>query len=273
MNGTIFDIQRFSVHDGPGIRTTVFMKGCPMRCRWCHNPEGLLAALQLQFFADRCIGCGSCGTRTQLSDAQKCPAQALKICGRVVNDADVLREVMKDRTFYGEDGGVTFSGGECLLQADFVAAVLSQAKACGLHTAIDTSGCVAWGEIEKTLEYCDLYLYDVKCMDPSVHRAFTGVDNMLILENLCRLSASGKKIWIRIPVIPGFNNNDQEMDAIAACLASLPAVEQVTLMPYHMLGASKYPTLGMSYPFDPAGGLTETEMNSYHSIFRGWHLL
>lgn len=273
MNGTIFDIQRFSVHDGPGIRTTIFAKGCPLRCRWCHNPEGLSPHLQLQFFAERCIGCCSCGDRTQFSDAQRCPSQALQICGRIVSDDEVLAEVLKDRLFYGSEGGVTFSGGECLMQADFVTAVLAQAKSKGLHTAIDTSGCIAWSEIEKTLDCCDLYLYDVKCLTPSVHKAFTGVDNTLILDNLRRLSSCGKKIWIRIPVIPGFNNTEMEMQAIAAFLSTLPSIEQVTLMPYHTLGASKYPTLGLEYPFDTTQRVTEEEMNAYHRIFQHNHLL
>ena len=188
MKGLIFDIQRFSVHDGPGIRTTVFLKGCPLRCAWCHNPEGLAGHAQLQFFADQCIGCGLCGKRQTLSDADNCPAGALVVCGREMDEGDVLQAVLRDRTYYAEDGGMTCSGGECLLQADFVAAVLKKAKDAGIHTSIDTSRAVAWSEIEKTLDVCDLYLYDVKCVTPHLHWAYTGVDNRLILENLQRLS-------------------------------------------------------------------------------------
>ena len=142
MKGILFDIQRFSVHDGPGIRTTVFMKGCPLRCRWCHNPEGLSGEIQPQFFQEKCIGCGSCQNERTLSNAEICPSEAIQVCGKAWEDSSVFEEIMKDRVFYGNDGGVTFSGGECLLQAEFVAAVLARAKAAGLHTAIDTAGFV-----------------------------------------------------------------------------------------------------------------------------------
>ncbi len=267
MTGMIFDIQRFSVHDGPGIRTTVFMKGCPLRCRWCHNPEGLSPRPQLQFFREKCVGCGSCQTRTQLSDARHCPADALKVCGREVDEAEVLSEIRKDRIFYADKGGVTFSGGECLLQADFVAAVLSRAKAEGLHTAIDTSGYVSRSEIEKTVDFCDLYLYDVKCFTPCVHKEYTGVDNGLILQNLKRLSEIGKDIWIRIPVIPGFNDNEKEMTAIADLVSSLSSVRRVTFMPYHTLGASKYRTLGMACPYSTEKRITDSELASFQRIF------
>jgi len=243
--GRIFDIQRFSVHDGPGIRTTVFMKGCPLRCGWCHNPEGLSSDLQLQFFADRCIGCGRCGERTRLCDAEKCPSGALNVCGRDITEEELVGEILKDRAFYSNNGGVTFSGGECLLQADFVASALSEIKALGLHTTIDTSGYVPWSEMRKTLGCCDLYLYDVKCFTPSLHKEFTGVDNSLIISNLEKLSACQKNIWVRIPIIPNFNNNEEEMRSIAELIAPLPAVKQVTLMPYHTLGESKYETLGL----------------------------
>ena len=267
MTGTIFDIQRFSVHDGPGIRTTVFMKGCPLRCRWCHNPEGLSKALQLQFFEDKCIGCGLCGERKQLSNSQKCPAEALKICGRVVDEDEVIDEILRDKIFYSDNGGVTFSGGECLLQADFVVSVLSKVKGLGLHTAVDTCGYVPWEELEKTLTYCDLYLYDVKCFTSNLHKEYTGVDNLLIIDNLKRLADTQKDIWIRIPVIPGFNDYASEMTQIAELVSSISSVKQVTLMPYHTLGASKYKTLGLEYPFDTDKRISEEEFASLKRIF------
>lgn len=268
MTGTIFDIQHFSVHDGPGIRTTVFMKGCPLRCKWCHNPEGLSKSLQLQFFEDKCIGCALCGERTQLLDAQKCPAGALKVCGREVDEDEVIAEVLKDKIFYSDNGGITFSGGECLLQADFVASVLCKAKALGLHTAIDTCGYVPFEELEKTLAWCDLYLYDIKCLTSDVHKEYTGVDNLLIIDNLKRLDAAQKDIWIRIPVIPGFNNTVEEMSRIAELISSMPSIKQLTLMPYHTLGASKYKTLGLEYPFDTDRLVSERELVSLKRIFR-----
>ena len=267
MTGTIFDIQHFSVHDGPGIRTTVFMKGCPLRCKWCHNPEGLSKSLQLQFFEDKCIGCALCGERKHLSDAQKCPAGALKVCGREVDEDEVIAEVLKDKIFYSDNGGITFSGGECLLQADFVASVLCKAKALGLHTAIDTCGYVPFEELEKTLAWCDLYLYDIKCFTSKVHKEYTGVDNLLIIDNLKRLDAAQKDIWIRIPVIPGFNNTAEEMSRIAELISSMPSIKQLTLMPYHTLGASKYKTLGLEYPFDTDRLVSERELASLKRIF------
>ena len=243
------------------------MKGCPLRCRWCHNPEGLSAKIQLQFFEDHCIGCGRCGNRESITDAAACPTEALKVCGREIDEGELLNELLKDRIFYGDNGGVTFSGGECLLQDDFVASVLNHAKSLGLHCAIDTSGYVPWSSVEKTLGCCDLYLYDIKCLNSSQHRKYTGVDNALILENLKRLSDFGKEIWIRIPVIPDFNNSIHEMTDIADLILTLPSVTQVTLMPYHTLGASKYKTLGLEYPYDTTKKISDSEFNSFCEIF------
>ncbi len=267
MLGTIFDIQRFSVHDGPGIRTTVFMKGCPLRCRWCHNPEGLLMIPQLQFFKEKCISCRRCGNRSLFSDAEKCPTEALTVCGHTVSEEEILGEILKDRIFYGETGGVTFSGGECLLQADFVSEVLSLAKGAGIHTAVDTCGYVPWSSIEKTLPFCDLYLYDIKCINPDKHKQYTGVDNTQILQNIKKLSQSDKEIWIRIPIIPDFNNSESEIEAIASFVSELKNITQVTLMPYHSLGASKYETLGLTYQFDTALKITEGELSFFKQIF------
>ncbi len=272
MDGMIFDIQRFSVHDGPGIRTTVFMKGCPLRCMWCHNPEGLLAHQELQFFKEKCIGCGRCGARTSLSDADKCPTRALKVAGRWISADEVHAEIMKDRVFYQSDGGVTFSGGECLLQADFVCEVLARTKEQGLSTAIDTSGCVPWEAIEKTLDVCDLYLYDVKCITEDTHEAFTGRKNRLILENLVRLSKCEKTIRIRIPVIPGFNDNIPEMKKIASFLLPLSNIRSVTFMPYHTLGASKYKTLGMENPYKTDQRISESFLTEVKSVFENCRL-
>ena len=266
LKATVFDIQRFSVHDGPGIRTTVFMKGCPLSCRWCHNPEGLSGNLQLQFFEEKCISCGLCGERKYLSDAERCPSGALSVCGRVTDLDSLIPELLKDRIFYGENGGVTFSGGECLLNADFVSAALRRLKNENIHTAIDTCGCVLWSEIEKTLDCCDLYLYDIKCITSSLHKEYTGVSNTLILENLKKLSERKKDVFIRVPVIPGFNNNENEITLIADFVCSLDNVKQLTLMPYHSLGASKYKTLGLSYNFDISLKVSSDEMQRYKEI-------
>lgn len=272
MTGTIFDIQRFSVHDGPGIRTTVFMKGCPLRCKWCHNPEGLSRSIQLQYFEEACIQCGRCGGSRKLEDAQRCPSEALKICGRQVEVDELVKEILKDRVFYGNTGGVTFSGGECLLQPEFVSAALVAAKAEGLHCSVDTSGFVPWSAFEMTLDVCDLYLYDIKCMDAERHKLFTGVDNRLILENIRRLSRFGKEIWVRVPVIPGFNNTQIEMESIADFVQTLNSVSNVTLIPYHNLGAGKYTTLGLNYPYDTQLKISEAEMEVYRNIFTDRHI-
>lgn len=267
MTGTIFDIQRFSVHDGPGIRTTVFMKGCPLRCRWCHNPEGLIKAIQLQCFENKCIGCGSCGGERTLESAKKCPVGALLVCGKELGADELVEEIMKDKYFYGDKGGVTFSGGECLLQSDFISEVLKKVKVQGIHTAIDTCGYVPWESIEKTLDYCDLYLYDIKCLDAEKHKEYTGVDNALILSNLKRLSQTEKDIWIRIPVIPKFNNTAEEMEKIAELVSTLPTARQVTLMPYHTLGSDKYKTLGLEYGYDTSLRIDDSELEAFKKIF------
>lgn len=272
MAGTVFDIQRFSVHDGPGIRTTVFMKGCPLRCRWCHNPEGFVMAPQVQFFQEACIGCLRCGAERTMSAAPGCPSGALKICGESWEPEALLEQVLLDRDFYGEDGGVTFSGGECLLQPDFVAHMLKLLRKEKISTAIDTCGCVPWEALEKTLGLCDLYLYDVKCADPEKHRQYTGKDNALILENLQKLGRSGARIWIRVPVIPDVNEERAEMEAIARIVSSVSGVERVTLIPYHTLGKSKYRTLGLEPGYDTEKCIPESSMERHRQLFRSYNI-
>ena len=267
MNGTIFDIQRFSVHDGPGIRTTVFMKGCPLRCRWCHNPEGLSPVPQLQYMEQECIHCGLCGSRSSLEDAKKCPTGALKICGQTISTDALLEEVLRDEAFYGEEGGVTFSGGECMLQADFVAEMLRLLKARGISTAIDTSGGTDWRSFEKTLGYCDWYLYDVKLFDPKLHKRYTGADNRQILENVKKLSEADQNLWIRVPVIPDVNDTEEEMTAIADFIAPLRNIQQVRLMPYHTLGKSKYQTLFLKCGYHTDKSVTEEQLKRLQKRF------
>lgn len=267
MEGMVFDIQRFSVHDGPGIRTTVFMKGCPLRCAWCHNPEGLDPRPQVQFIAEECIGCGYCQGSRVLENAPKCPAGALKQVGERYESRVLLEKVLADREFYGSDGGVTFSGGECLLQADFVAEMLRLIKAQGVTTAVDTCGCVPWGNLEKTLAFCDTYLYDIKCADAELHRRFTCRDNGLILDNLKKLARTGANIWIRVPVIPDFNDNEIQMDRIAA-IAAAANPKRVTLIPYHTLGKSKYATLGLTSGYETERMISGTCLAGFRELFR-----
>lgn len=267
MEGIIFDIQRFSVHDGPGIRTTVFMKGCSLRCGWCHNPEGLRPEPQVQFFQEHCVGCGRCGGQRELENVSKCPAGALKQVGKAYTPEELLNEVLADLDFYGADGGVTFSGGECLLQADFVAHMLGLLKARGVTTAVDTCGNVPWENIKKALSCCDTWLYDIKCVHPETHRKFTGSSNDRILENLQKLGQTGANIWIRVPVIPEFNDNRQEMEKIAETAAAVPGVKQVTLMPYHTLGKSKYRTLGLAPGYDTEKIIDQGRLADFKALF------
>lgn len=269
MTGTIFDIQRFSVHDGPGIRTTVFFKGCPLRCAWCHNPEGLAALPQVQFFEERCIHCGRCGERT-IFDVPNCPSGALAVCGKTVDANEVMETVLRDRLFYGNDGGMTLSGGECLQQPDFAVELLRLAKKEGLRTAVDTSGCVPWTNIERTLGYTDLYLYDVKAINSNVHRRWTGSGNELIQKNLHHLAQSAQEIWLRVPVIPDVNDNDTEMEAIASLAAALHGVTTVTLMPYHTLGKSKYPTLGLVCSYQTNKKISRQKLDEWNEMFRSY---
>lgn len=268
MIGRIFDIQRFSLHDGPGIRTTVFMKGCSLSCPWCHNPEGLSFSVTPQFFSEKCISCGACRGEHTLENTELCPAEALCASGRDVTCDELFAEVMRDRDFYGEDGGVTFSGGECLLQADFVSEMLERFKESGITTAVDTAGYVPYESIGKTLPYTDYYLYDIKCVSAELHRNVIGKDNALILENFEKLSASGAKIFVRVPVIPDFNDNEAEMEKIAETVAGKEGVLGATLMPYHTLGKNKYETLGLVATYNTEKRIDSKVLEDYKEIFR-----
>ena len=286
MVGTIFDIQRFSVHDGPGIRTTVFLKGCPLHCAWCHNPEGLTARMQLQFFETECLLCRKCVElcdchtmveSKHIVDFEKCnlcgdcitacPSKALKVCGFEISTDELIYELLKDKDFYGNDGGVTFSGGECLMQPEFLTESLRKCKEAGLNTTIDTCGFSAFKNIQKTLKYCDLYLFDIKAINNEMHKKFTGVSNKIIIENLIKLNENDKYIWLRLPIIPEVNDNPSEIELIASFVQSLNNIQQVTLMPYHVLGKSKYETLGTLCQYNNRYSVTRKQLNSFKNIF------
>jgi pyruvate formate lyase activating enzyme len=260
-SGLIFNIQRYSVHDGPGIRTTIFLKGCPLNCPWCHNPEGISREREIIVMESRCIGCRECrlacrfGTvlpgdgslpaRNEVCDlcgacVDACPTEARRIVGREMSVTEVLHHVMADRVFYeGSGGGVTFSGGEPLAQPEFLKAVLEACRADGLHTAVDTCGLASLDHLRAIAPFTELFLYDLKFVDDAKHRRYTGVSNALILSNLEALGRMHQRIWIRVPVIPGINDGEDDLKATARFVANLPGVLQVNLLPFHRAGLPK----------------------------------
>ena len=264
--GIVTDIQHFSIHDGPGIRTTVFVKGCNLRCFWCHNPETLAAKPELQYFPDRCIACGACVDvcpedahamidGRHVFDRSRCTAcgactnvcyaRALVMAGETRRAADVVRDVLKDRVFYETSGGgVTVSGGEPLQQPGFTRAILAGCRAEGVHTALETAASVAWERFEAVLPVTDLVMMDIKSMDSRTHRRATGVPNERILANAHRLAGSGVRLIIRTPIVPGVNDDEESVRAIAAFVAELPGDVGYELLRFHMMAQSKYAALG-----------------------------
>jgi len=272
--GIVFDIKKFSIHDGPGIRTTVFFKGCPLSCWWCHNPESQASEPELVFWESRCIRCGAClevcaqGAISWDGDVvstdrerctlcgdcvQVCYAEAREIAGQEMTVAQVMTEIERDIPFYDEsDGGVTFSGGEPLLQQNFLLALLRACKEKEIHTALDTCGSAPWKTLDDIREHVDLFLYDLKLMDDAKHRKFAGVSNKLILANLQALSLRGHDIILRVPIIPGINNDNENIRQIGTFAAALPHLNQVDILPYHHAAVEKYRRLKKVY------GLPET---------------
>lgn len=250
----IFDMERNSYVDGPGIRTTVFFKGCNLQCAWCHNPESQSGKKQMMFYKNKCSECGKCKekcpNRLETCDfcgrcTLFCPNDAREICGREYSICEVLQEIQKDKELYEvSGGGVTCSGGECMLQIDFLEELLKSCKKNGMHTAVDTAGHVPYESFARILPYTDLFLYDIKCYDGDKHRQYTGVDNALILDNYKKLLSAGKKVWVRIPVIPTFNDTLEEMSAIRHFFDTYGRPEKVELLPYHGMGEHKYAAIG-----------------------------
>jgi len=269
IKGFVFDIQRFSVHDGPGIRTTIFLKGCSLRCFWCQNPEGIHLKPEIMFFPERCIGCGRCftvcpeGARTMQDGTpvylrekcvacgkctETCYAGASVLAGKLMTVEEVLEEVLRDRTFYQvSGGGVTLSGGDPLVQHDFSRSILEKCKAEGLHTAIETTANCRWNDLATLLPATDLIMMDIKHLDPHKHREVTGVSNELILENARRLAQTDRPLIIRVPVVPTVNDSQEDIAAIAQFVQSFPNLQYLELLPFHRLGEGKYHALGLDY--------------------------
>ena len=277
--GTVLNMKRYAIHDGPGIRTTVFLKGCPLSCEWCHNPESQRERPEILYYEERCTLCGACvsacehgaigvmGDRLTLDQSlcvgcgacvRVCSNGARELAGRAMSVEQVVSEVVKDTLFYEESGGgVTLSGGEPLMQAEFTRDIAVRCHELDIHTALDTSGYAPEKELMKVAGTIDLFLYDIKVVDDVVHLAYTGVSNRSILRNLRMLDEMRKRIWIRFPVVPGVNDDERALSDLVDLLASLRAVEAVQVLPYHRAGAGKYRRLGREYAFlgteEPSG--------------------
>ena len=270
----LFDIERNSYVDGPGIRTTVFFKGCNLNCAWCHNPESKSGKKQMLFYADKCTGCGNCRKICNHPETcilcgeceHYCLADARKVCGREYTTDEILTEVLKDKEFYLQSGGgVTFSGGECMLQLHALTELLQKCKEHGLHTAIDTAGHLPWESFLKVLPLTDLFLYDIKSFDAETHRKYVGVSNERILENLKNLLQAGAKVWIRIPIICGVNDTVEEMQKIKQFLDQSGKPEKIELLPYHAMGENKYRALGQEPQIFEVP--TPEQMNRLNAVF------
>lgn len=286
--GLIFDVMRFSLHDGPGIRTTVFFKGCPLECWWCHNPEGISSELEVIYFADRCVRCGDCVAacphhaitwddrpvhNAQLCQkygecAAVCPAEATQMAGRWVTVEQMMAEVARDQVFFDESGGgVTFSGGEPFLQSRFLEEALEACRARRIHTVVETCGVANRAALLRAAPNVDLFLYDLKLMDADKHRRYTGAGNETILDNLRALAETHRNIIVRMPVIPGINDDAQNATDLAQFL-KLAGIRRLDLLPYHEIGSDKYRRLNRAYQLEELRPPSSEQMQKLAEGFR-----
>lgn len=281
--GLVFNVQRFSLHDGPGLRSTVFMKGCPLSCAWCHNPESHAPRQEFVRLRHRCMACGRCGDEELadpvvrgrgMDDVEACPTGAMQAVGETMEASALVRTLLRDRIFFEESGGgVTFSGGEPLMQAAFVTEALRLLRAEGVHTALDTCGHARWTDLRDAAAHADVVLYDLKLMDDARHTAATGVSNAVILDNLRRLSQEHTNIWIRIPVVPGVNDDAANVEATASFVTRLAGVRQVDLLPYHATGEAKFARAGKDYALHGTPAPEAAHLESLTAPFRDRGLL
>jgi glycyl-radical enzyme activating protein len=290
--GIIFDIQKFCLHDGPGIRTTVFLKGCNLRCKWCHNPESLSKGRQLSFNDSKCVLCGEC-ERVCLSKAHEinnekhivhferctacgacvdnCVYDALKIIGREATIEEILREVEKDRRYYEESGGgMTLSGGEATLQFDFALELLKEAKKRGLHTCLETNGVLNGDNLFMLEEYVDVILLDYKLTDDRLHREYTGSGNHQVIKSLEVLDSLGAKVILRCPIVPGVNDSEEHFKEIARLSSEYSSVEYAEVMPYHSIGRDKWKQIGLDYSFPAIETVSRSTAEEWRETIRGY---
>ena len=289
MNGIIFNIQKYSIQDGPGIRSTVFLKGCPLSCSWCHNPESQCSQRELMQYTNRCINCleciNVCSTRALSSKggiivrnaelckvcgrcAEACHTSALEIAGREISSLELVKDLEKDLIFYDSSkGGITVSGGEPLTQGEFTLELLQRCKKLEIHTAVDTCGYGSASILEEISKYTELFLFDIKFIDEELHKLHTGVSNRLILQNLKLLSTLGKRIWIRVPIIPGINDDEENIAATAKLVKSTAGVEQINLLPYHNAAEGKYMRLHKEYQLNDIKAPTKDYMDKIAALY------
>jgi len=290
VKGVIFDIKRFALHDGPGIRTTVFLKGCPLACRWCHNPESISPRPEIALYAERCIACGNCRAVCPRLEGRQglapdviigglcdecglcvptCYAGAVEMAGTTATVDEVVAEVLKDGPFYETSGGgATLSGGEPTMQFAFCRSLLAAMKDAGLHTALDTCGYIQWERLQELLPLVDLFLYDIKVVSRAKHERWTGRDNRLILDNLKRLSQAGASIQIRFPAVPGVNSARRDLEQLARLVTALQPPPEVALLPYHLLGSNKYERFRKPFPLAGKRGPGEARLERIRSSLR-----
>lgn len=280
MNGMILDLVHFSVHDGPGIRSVLYLKGCPLRCIWCHSPESQSRQQELMFEHRLCRRCGSCDNLCKLLPVNglceeirlkqsRCPTGALRIAGKLCSAEMIIAEVKKDMIFFRESGGgLTISGGEALYQPDFTLELLKLAAEEKINCCIETCGFGQYDVLKRFLPLTEIFLFDFKAADPELHRRLTGVDNRLILENLRRLASENTRIHLRCPLIPGVNDQKEHLLAVAALAEELSAVEEVHIEPYNPMGIGRYRQLGRKCETLPVTPPSDIQLEEYFKIIR-----